>query len=238
MTEPATPEVDLTDQLEAALIAAQSPLGLAPYDPAELIDDEIALHDSRFGEDLTIRASRLEALLTDHSITDVAAGLENLSAAYAIAEQVESATWAGDQAVQGAHQGFTDKALTQGVVSLYAVEDELTVDLPVQAVTLVPPERIAGSAMKALNSEIDQATGTTFAERVEMDSPVGRQLEEGTLTTHESSTAHSFAFATGDPFDTGNPFTSPSAEGTEPAADAVASAEPEPEPEPGHSPGL
>lgn len=230
MTEPTPPDSDLTDRLTATMAATGSPLSLAPHDPAELIDDEIAFADSRFGEDLMIRASRLDTLLSTHSINEVTEGLENLSAAYVIADQVESATWDGNDPVQGAHQGFTDKALTQGVVSLHSPNDALTVDVPVQSVTLDPPDRIAGSAIRAVESEIDRVTDTTFVERAEMTTPVGRQIADGTLTPPDAGAGPS------SPFEPGDPFTSPSVDQTP----DTSAPEPvmQPEAEPGHSPGM
>lgn len=166
-------------ELKEALAAATTPLSMAELDAAELLDDEIGLHDSRFSEPLIVRASRLENLLNTQPMRTVIDSLENLSAAYTIANEVESATWDGDRPIQSARQDFADNALNRGVVSLYSVSDEVAIDLPIHSVALDNPDQIARNAIKAVAHEVDRVARTTD----------DKQPDPGTNTTDEASTS-------------------------------------------------
>lgn len=231
MTEPGSQHTHLSARLDEALTTSGSPLSVVPHDPAEMLDSEIGFHDARFDTPLILAAARVEALVSDRPLTDVTTGLENLSAAYVVADEVEEATSVTPFEVHAADVDFSAKALTQGVVSLHSVEDAMTVDVPLEAIALDPVQEMGHSAAAALTGEIDRITGTNMAERVGMATPIGRQLDA------EASVAPASAFETGDPFDTGDPFTSPSADSAV-ETNTVADPVPAPEVQPGHEPGL
>ena len=110
-------------------------------------------------------------------------GLENLSAAYEISDAVEAGNpYSGGQTVSTFAQRFSDRALDQGLITLTAEGDQMSVDLPIADISGHPPERLAGQAVQAMENELDRITGTTVVERLEMDTPVGQQIDDGTLT--------------------------------------------------------
>lgn len=248
MTEPTPAATDLRARLGSALAATGSPLSLKPHRPTWLPDDEISFSDSRFtssdvlipgGSRATLLASRLENLLTTESISDVITRIENLSAAYEIADAVERETSGRSPYARAARAGFADKALAHAVVSLYSDDDAMTVDVPVQQVNLYIEDKIGASAMHALEAEVDRVTGTTFLERVELPQPVGSMIREGTWSpsteTEKSSpfdadNSSSIGAERSSPFRLGNLFTRCSAENsrseiapvTSPGRDAAA----------------
>lgn len=231
MTSPTPANTGLREQLEAALAATGSPLSLAPRRPTWLPDDEIDLDDSRFvGGRTMILASRLEGLLSTQSITEVTTALENLSAAHGIADAVESLPSTSYPGAHATRDGFTDKALTYAVVSLYSVDDHMTVDVPVRAVDLYNEDRIGISAMHALEAEVNRVTGTTFLERGELARPVGELLRDGPLDTSPRSVFSA------EPFEPSDPFTATPAEHTLADLDVFTSTKPEVEP--GYAPDL
>lgn len=248
MTEPTPAATDLRARLDSALAATGSPLSLAPHQPTWLPDDEISFSDSRFtgsearypGYRARILASRLENLLTTESISDVITRIENLSAAYEIADAVKRETSGRSPAAHAALGGFDDKALTHGVVSLYSLDDAMTVDVPVREVSLYDEDRIGVSAMHALQAQVDRVTGTTFLERVELPQAVGKMIREGTWSpsteaersspfeaeksrSTESEKSSSIGGERSSPFRLGNLFTRRSAENSRSEIDPATS---------------
>ncbi|MDN5723242.1 MAG: hypothetical protein L0H20_09630 [Corynebacterium sp.] len=186
MTTPDATTDDLLTRLVGSLARAHTPLTVEPYDPAETLDDEIGLYDERFGTTVYLDESRLEYLLDDRPARAVTSSLENLSAAYAIADAVEAGNpYGGGQTVSFA-QRFSDRALDQGIMTLIAEGDQMLVDVPIADVANFPPpyspERMASRAVEVMENELDRLTGTTLVERLEMTTPVGRQIKDGTLT--------------------------------------------------------
>lgn len=232
MTEPTPAATDLRARLESALAATGSPLSLDPHHPTWLPDDEISFTDSRFtgsqarlsGSRAMLLASRLENLLTTDSISDVITRIENLSAAYEIADAVERETGGISPSARAARAGFADKALAHGVVSLYSWDHAMTVDVPVRDVNLYIEDEIGASAMHALETEVDRVTGTTFLERAELPQAVGKMIREGTWSpSSKSERSSSIEADRASPFRLGNLFTRRSAEHSQAESDPVTS---------------
>lgn len=196
MTTPDGTTNDLRPRLVETLERANTPLTVEAYDPAETLDAEIGLYDERFDTTVYLDESRLEHLLDDRPARAVTTSLENLSAAYAIADAVEAGNpYGGGQTVSTVAQRFSNRALDQGIMTLTAEGDHMRIEVPIADVANVPPpyspERMASRAVEVMENELDRLTGTTLVERLEMTTPVGRQIEDGTLTmAGQEASAH------------------------------------------------
>lgn len=183
MTTPNYDSDELRARLAAMLREANTPLTVAPNYPSNLVDDEIGFYDERFDTIVHLARSRLEELMTERPARAVVNSLEELSEAYEIADAVEAGNpYGGGQTVSTVAQRFTDRALDQGIISLTAECDQMSVDVPINAIGSYPANLFASRAVEVMENELDRITGTTLSERLEMTTPLGRQIADDTLT--------------------------------------------------------
>lgn len=178
MTASASSSDELHAYLAEVLAAANSPLTVVSPSPAEN-PWKIHFRDSRFDRNRHLGRDQLHTLLDTRPAAAVVTALEHWLAAPEIVMAITDTHFRPDEIRIG---NVESNALFQGVISVESERDQMTIVVPIDSISLDPPELIGPSALQAIESTLDRLTGTSVDERLDMVTPIGVQISTGTLT--------------------------------------------------------